>query len=81
MSLGKPPAMRERLMEVNLVINGKEYAFSLELTGADLLRELQITPSTVVVELNGQIVKREEFLERLIKEGDSLELVTIVGGG
>lgn len=68
-------------MELSLVINGKDYSFSRELTGADLLSELQITPSTVVVELNGEIVKREEFLRRTLSPGDSLELVTIVGGG
>ncbi|HES58016.1 MAG TPA: sulfur carrier protein ThiS [Firmicutes bacterium] len=68
-------------MKLELTINGKDYSFDAELTGSELLKELEIVPSTVVVELNREIVRREDFLERRLASGDSLELVTIVGGG
>jgi sulfur carrier protein len=68
-------------MALELTINGREYSFDRQLTGAELLAELKVTPSTVVVELNREIVRREDFLERQLVDGDTLELVTIVGGG
>ena len=51
-------------MALELTINGTSYSFDRELTGAELLEELKVTPSTVVVELNHEIVRREDFLER-----------------
>lgn len=68
-------------MALELTINGKAYHFDSELTGAQLLDELKVVPATVVVELNREIVRREDFLGRQLIDGDILELVTIVGGG
>jgi sulfur carrier protein len=66
---------------MNLVVNGKEMNFTQPPTGATLLAELQITPATVVTELNGEVIPRSEFLELPLADGDVLELVTVVGGG
>lgn len=66
---------------MKLTINGTEREFTNGLTGAELLAELNITPAVVVAELNRAIIPREEFLGIELKDGDSLELVTVVGGG
>ena len=50
-------------------------------TVADLLRDLQLDPRTVVVELNRQIVRRPRLAETNLADGDTLELVHFVGGG
>jgi len=50
-------------------------------TIAKLLKELDINPSRVVVEVNLEIVKRAYFEQYKIKEGDSIEIVNFVGGG
>lgn len=50
-------------------------------TVMELLKELQINPQRVVVEVNLEIVKRDRFDEYKIKEGDSIEIVNFVGGG
>lgn len=50
-------------------------------TVMELLKELDINPQRVVVEVNLEIVKRDRFNEYRIKEGDSIEIVNFVGGG
>tara|TARA_Y100001968_G_C19361117_1_gene719876 strand:+ start:1020 stop:1232 length:213 start_codon:yes stop_codon:yes gene_type:complete len=47
----------------------------------NLIKQLGYQPQLVVVELNGIIINPLEWINTKIKEGDSLEVVTIVGGG
>ncbi len=69
---------------MNLKINGEvktiknaDVDFLLE----GLLEHLGYKPQLVVVELNGVIVTTKDWLSTKIKDGDCLEIVTIVGGG
>jgi len=66
---------------MQILVNGKQMEFDSPPSGSDLLARLNIVPATVVAELNGEIIKREEFLARMLADGDVLELVTVVGGG
>lgn len=51
------------------------------MTVAQLLQEAQIKARFVVVELNGEIVPRDLRESCTLKDGDVLEVVTLVGGG
>ena len=66
---------------MKFTVNGQEREYTSQIDGAGLLTSLSIPPSTVVVELNGEIIQREIFLTRELSDGDVLELVTLVGGG
>jgi len=46
-----------------------------------LLEHLGYKPQLVVVELNGAIINPKDWISTKIKNGDCLEVVTIVGGG
>ena len=46
-----------------------------------LLENLGYKPQLVVVELNGEIINPKAWKSTKIKNGDCLEVVTIVGGG
>ena len=46
-----------------------------------LLEHLGYKPQLVVVELNGVIINPKDWQSTKIKNGDCLEIVTIVGGG
>ena len=61
-------------------LNGQPYDTQAE-TVAQLLRELEIHPDRVAVEVNLQIVKKARYEEFRIKEGDTVEVVHFVGGG
>jgi len=50
-------------------------------TVADMLREKEVSLETVVVEYNGEILKREFFDKKMICEGDNIEVLSFVGGG
>ena len=58
-------------------IQNPEVDFLLE----GLLEHLGYKPQLVVVELNGVIVNPKDWISTKIKNGDCLEVVTIVGGG
>tara|TARA_B100000902_G_C27043911_1_gene780728 strand:- start:171 stop:389 length:219 start_codon:yes stop_codon:yes gene_type:complete len=47
----------------------------------DLIEHLGYKPQLVVVELNGVIINPKDWVSTKIKNGDCLEVVTIVGGG
>ena len=58
----------------------------IDLSNEELFLEILIThlgfqPQLIVVELNGTIINPQDWVNTKIKDGDSLEVVTIVGGG
>ena len=46
-----------------------------------LIKHLGYQPQLIVVELNGAIINPQDWSNTKIKNGDCLEVVTIVGGG
>ena len=69
---------------MRLTINGEIKLIEstqTQLSLSDLIVKLDYHPKLVVVELNGTIITPENWKTNKIKDGDSLEIVTIVGGG
>ena len=65
-------------------VNGKEKKIELENEKALLSSTLELLgykQNTVVVELNDLIINSKKWENEIIKEGDKLEIVSIVGGG
>ena len=58
-------------------INNSDEEFFLE----GLITHLGYQPQLIVVELNGAIINPQNWSNTKIKDGDCLEVVTIVGGG
>jgi len=48
---------------------------------AAVVEHLGHHPKLVVVEFNGLILTPDRWAEQAVQDGDSLEIVTIVGGG
>ncbi|MFZ3209381.1 MAG: sulfur carrier protein ThiS [Geobacteraceae bacterium] len=69
---------------MNLTVNGKPATIDGE-TGLNisaLLTALQVQqPEYVTVELNGDILEREQFEVTCVKDGDVLEFLYFMGGG
>ena len=65
---------------MNLTINGQEKTTSAA-TISDLLVELGMNPKLVAVEVNRDLVTRKLHAETPLAEGDTIEIVTLVGGG
>ena len=66
---------------IDLVVNGKPR--SLE-AGVDLetyLTSFGVNLEYVAVGYNGEVIKKEQFSEVRLRDGDVLEIVRPVGGG
>ncbi len=50
-------------------------------TVLELLEELNIKPERVAVEVNMKVLKKTEYRDFTLSEGDSIEIVNFVGGG
>lgn len=63
-------------------INGKESDLAGEMSIADLLAQNKVeSPDMVSVQLNGEFVKKEEFLNTIIMESDAIDFLYFMGGG
>lgn len=66
---------------MTLTVNGKTMQCNDAVTVADLLAETGYKEVYVAVELNEEIVPRENFKTCVLKENDVVEIVTFMGGG
>ena len=66
---------------ITIIANGQPRTVKAGSTLDDLLREVAITPSHVVVQMDGVIIARDAFAQTILREGSKLEIVTLVGGG
>ena len=69
---------------MKIKVNGEEKNLELSDKNAFLSATLELMgyrPNTIVVELNELIVNSTMWNNVILKEGDSLEIVSIVGGG
>ncbi len=67
---------------MKLVINGKDVQSKDNLSVTELLAEQKVKmPDTVSVEINGSILRRTEFDNTSLKEGDKVEFLYFMGGG
>ena len=69
---------------MKISVNGKEKKIELKNEKALLSSTLEFLgykQNTVVVEVNDLIINSKKWESKIIKEGDKLEIVSIVGGG
>lgn len=64
-----------------LTVNGEKRQVPDGITVADLVRELGLHKSACAAEVNRTLVPRREQATTPLKDGDVVELVTLVGGG
>lgn len=66
---------------MQLEVNGEARSLEGPLTVAELLARYELAPLRVAVEVNEKLVPRARFTEVQLREGDRVEIVTLVGGG
>ena len=69
---------------MKIKVNGEEKNIDLDEENALLSKALYLMgykPNTIVVELNNLIINSIKWGEVKLKDGDNLEIVSIVGGG
>ncbi len=66
---------------MQLSINGETQELPDGLTVRELLATRSLDPRYLAVELNRQVISRANHATVVLKEGDVVEIVTLVGGG
>ncbi len=68
-------------VEIRLTVNGSEVAIRPGSTVRQLLELLGITHTAVAVEIDTEICPRDQIDARVLKSGEVIEVVSLVGGG
>jgi thiamine biosynthesis protein ThiS len=66
---------------ISLQINGKRVELDEPTRLLAYLDQLGVNSRAVAVEHNGAIVERSEYEAVVLREGDTVEIVRMVGGG
>ena len=79
--MGAIPRFHVRGGSLTITVNGESREVTDGLMLLDLLHELELRAEQVAVERDLHVIPRKEFAACMLKEGDVLEIVTLVGGG
>jgi thiamine biosynthesis protein ThiS len=66
---------------IEVIVNGDAHQVRLGASVTDLVKQLELAPERLAIELNLSILPRAKWAETELKPGDRLELVHFVGGG
>lgn len=66
---------------MKLTLNGEARELECCASVCDLLSALQLKEKLVLVEVNGQAIQRNDFQSAKLADGDSVEIIQMVGGG
>ncbi len=67
---------------MKVTINGAQHQLSPETSLQDILRQLQIPEEQgVAVALNNTVVRKSDFANTYLKEGDRVEIIHATAGG
>jgi thiamine biosynthesis protein ThiS len=64
-----------------ILVNGQPEDVPDNASVGQLVAQLKLTGQPVAVELNKELVPRRCHQETILHEGDTVEVVTLVGGG
>jgi sulfur carrier protein len=66
---------------ITVTINGNTVELDQPMTIHQLLETAHVPPNYLAVEINADVVPRENHAVQMVNDGDCVEVVTLVGGG
>ncbi len=66
---------------ITLRINGKRVELDQQTPLLDYLEQMGVDARSIAVEHNGVILERERYATSTLRDGDTVEIVRMVGGG
>lgn len=73
--------MKDDVVTMRILVNDQPTDLSDGATVTDLLAQLALPGTRVAVEVNRTLVRRADHAATSLKNGDLVEVVTLVGGG
>jgi thiamine biosynthesis protein ThiS len=66
---------------IQVTINGKNHEFPGPKPLPDYVSSLKLTSTMIAIAYNGDVLRREEWDQVILSDGDTVEVVRAVGGG
>lgn len=66
---------------LNITVNGSAVEIEHPMSVEVLLRTVEVPKNYLAVEVNEDVVAKEDHGKVMVNEGDRIEVVTLVGGG
>ena len=73
--------MVDDLLTMRVFVNDQSTDLPERATVTDLLTQLTLPGTRVAIEVNRTLVRRADHAATTLKDGDLIEIVTLVGGG
>ena len=67
--------------KISLTLNGDPRSFDAPLSVSELLKRLPLPMPRVAVLRNSEVVKRENHPVTMLEDGDTVDIISMVGGG
>ena len=66
---------------IKVTINGKDHELPEPTPVSEYVATLGVEPKMIAIAHNGEVLRRDEWADVIVSDGDSLEVVRAVGGG
>jgi thiamine biosynthesis protein ThiS len=66
---------------LQIEVNGEPRDVLASITIRELIHHLALAPERLAIELNQEVVRRADWQQIVLKDGDRVEIVHFVGGG
>lgn len=64
-----------------MIINGKKTDLPTGISITELLRQLNLDRDKIVIEVNSELISKDQYASILLKQDDQVEIISFVGGG
>jgi len=66
---------------MKVFLNGEENNINNNLTAQQLLSAMGYQNKRIALEINGQVIPKSEYSNKIIVENDKIEVISAIGGG
>ena len=66
---------------IKITLNNNTEYFDKNMTINELLTYKKFTFKMLVISINGNLVKRDEYDSSIVKEGDNVSIIHLISGG
>ena len=66
---------------MQIILHDKPVTIDREMSVAEFVERVEVPPNYLAIEINDEVVPREDYESVIVRADDRVEVVTLVGGG
>ena len=66
---------------IDIIVNGDKKSVATDTTVDALIASLNLSSRAVIVEVSGEVLRKDQYAATTLRAGDKIELIQFVGGG